>query len=415
MIDRPQILKALTRGLDRSRVVVLTGLRQCGKTTLARQLLDPDSVSYFDLEDPASLSRLDEPMTALRPLLGDPGDRPDRHTASLISSNTFALLGQAPVLGRAFLPSDEQPGAAPVAILRYRFWERRFGSDPGIVGRTVLVDGTPTTVVGVMPKGLSFPENLDLWLPLIPDPDLLDRKTGLWFAFGRLASGASEDVARAEMEAIGRRLAAAYPLTNAGVVPVVHTFDDFSIGPNAKAIYGALLGGVGIVLLIACGNLASLMLGRAVGRSGETAVLTSLGAGPRRIVRQSVIESLIVSSLGGALGWLIAQWSLRFYEAQAVPSGRFIIGTWFDDVLDFGMDYRGLAYLCAMSLLAAALSGLVPALRVAGLAGGTTLSGVGRGTSAGARERRFSSLLMMGHERERRLLQSHGGTRRHRA
>jgi putative ABC transport system permease protein len=230
----------------------------------------------------------------------------------------------------------------------------------------------------------------------VPTPSLLNRTAGLWLAFGRLADGVSIERARVEMDTIGRRLAAAYPLTNEGVAPVVHTFDDFFIGPNAKAIYGALLGAAGFVLLIACANLANLLLGRAVGRAREIAVRVALGAARSRIMRQLVIESLTLSTAGGALGWLIAKWSVRLYEAAAVPSGQFTGASWFDHVLDFGLDDRGLIYLVVISFATGVVFGLAPAVRLSVLAEGATMKDGGRGATAGADARRLSMLLVMG-------------------
>ena len=244
-----------------------------------------------------------------------------------------------PILGRDFAAADETPGAAPVMILSYGLWERRYGKDPGIIGQTVrinstpaswgavdLLSSTPTTVIGVMPPGFDFPlHRVDLWLPLVPTagllfPDLHDRQSRrFWFAFGRLADGVTLQSARAEMESIGRRLERTYPLTNRGVIPSVKNFHEFWIGPNAVALYASMWAAVAFVLLIACANLANLMLARAIGRSREMSVRIALGAGRWRIVRQLLIESVMLSIAGGVVGWLIAGWSVRTYNLLASP------------------------------------------------------------------------------------------------
>jgi predicted lysophospholipase L1 biosynthesis ABC-type transport system permease subunit len=161
---------------------------------------------------------------------------------------------------------------------------------------------------------------VDLWLPLVPTaglrfPDLHDRQSRrFWFAFGRLADGVTPQSARAEMESIGRQLEHAYPLTNRGIVPTVKNFHQFWLGPNAVALYASMWAAVAFVLLIACANIANLMLARAIGRSREMAVCIALGAGRWRIMRQLLIESLMLSTLGGAFGWLIATWSVRTHR-----------------------------------------------------------------------------------------------------
>jgi putative ABC transport system permease protein len=249
-------------------------------------------------------------------ILSDGTGAPERYEATDVTSDTFKLVGQRPILGRNFAPSDEVPGAAPVVILSDGFWKRRCAKDPAIIGRSVRINGAPTTVIGVMPAGFSFPQKLDVWIPLVPTPEYLQRDNrGTWFVFGRLAEGATIESARAEMETIGRRLAAAYPLTNRDYAsPVVRDFNGFFIGSDENLIYAAMWGAVGFVLLIACPNLANLLLARALSRSREISIRVALGAGRWRIVRQLLIESVLLSILDGVLGWWIAKWGVRFYE-----------------------------------------------------------------------------------------------------
>ena len=189
---------------------------------------------------------------------------------------------------------------------------RRYHSDPGIIGQTIRIDDKPTTVIGVMPAGFDFPHHrVDLWVPLVPTPARQQRQTRkLWFAFGRLTDGATIASARAEMDAIGRRLEAAYPLTNRAVHPRVANFSEFFVGPNAATIYGSMWAAVGFVLLIACANLANLLLARAIGRSREIAIRIALGAGRWRIIRQLLIESVMLSAAGGLFGWVLTSWGV---------------------------------------------------------------------------------------------------------
>ncbi|HWF85619.1 MAG TPA: ABC transporter permease, partial [Vicinamibacterales bacterium] len=281
----------------------------------------------------------------LRLRLHDRYRGPETYDGTQLSANAFRVLGRRPVLGRDFAAADEIPGAAPVTILSYSLWERRFSKDPGIIGQTVRIDEAPSTVIGVMPADFDFPHHrVDLWVPFVPTPNLLQRQTRvLWFAFGRLADGATITSARAEMEAIGRRLEAAYPLTNRGIHPRVMNFHEFVLGPNAVTIYGSMWAAVGFVLLIACANLANLLLARAIGRSREIAVRIALGAGRWRITRQLLIESVTLSAVGGVLGWLLTRWCVRANELVAEPPGGY-------DQWTYAMDYRVFAYVVGMSI-----------------------------------------------------------------
>jgi len=352
-------------------------------------------VSYPDFEDWRAQAKSFEGLAIVHGVqvtLSDKGGFPEYRYATEVSADTFRLIGQRPMIGRDFTNSDEIPGAAPVAILNYSFWESRFGKDPSIVGRTVRINGAPATVVGVMPPGFIFPQNQDLWVPLVPTPNVLKRANrDTWFVFGRMADGVTIESARAEMETIGRRLEQAYPLTNKGFPPVVRDFAGFYIGPNASVIYGSLWGAVGFVLLIACANLANLMLARALGRSREISVRMALGAGRWRVVRQLLIESLMLSALGGFFGWWIAKWGVRAWELASRSRGY----SWFDHVLDYTLDYRVLVYLIAVSAGAALLFGLAPALRLSKLDVNATLKDGGRGSTGGAHGNRLSALLVM--------------------
>jgi putative ABC transport system permease protein len=364
---------------------------------------DETGVSWPDFEDWRAQAKSFEGMAVVHGvgiILSDKNGFPERYDATQISANTFSLIGQKPMIGRDFAPSDEIPGAAPVAILSYGFWERRFGKDPAIVGQTLRVTGisgngistpgAPTTVVGVMAPGFSFPQNQDLWLALAPTPDLQKREArDLWFVFGRMVDGITIASARAELETIGKRQAIAYPVTNRGFLPIPQTFQQFIIGPNAALIYGSMWGAVSFVLLIACANLANLMLARAIGRSREISVRIALGAGRRRIVRQLLIESTILSAMGGIFGWWIAKWGVRTWALAAFPDWE---RPWFD----FTMDYRVLGYLIAISIGTGLLFGLAPALRLSKLGVNAALKDGGRGATGGIRGKHLSGLLVMG-------------------
>ncbi len=294
---------------------------------------------------------------------------PETFYTTEITANTFSVVGLKPFIGRDFTHADEVPGASPVAILRYGFWERRYGEDPSILGKTVRVNGVPTTVIGVMPRGFSFPQNQDLWVPLVPTAEVMRRDNrNTWFAVGRLAEGVSEDAARAEMATIFGRLRDAHPETNNGPHQreTVYRFHEFFIGSNATTIYQALFGAVSFVLLIACANLANLLLARSMGRSREISLRLALGAGRWRIIRQLLVESLMIAAVGGLLGYGIAYWGAGIYAAVAngVGASDALNGTWFDNMFDYSIDYRVVAYLAAISVGTGLLFGLAPALKL---------------------------------------------------
>jgi putative ABC transport system permease protein len=354
------------------------------------------AVSYADFQDWKAQAKSFEGMAVVngvRISLSDHRGLPESFDATQVSADAFQLVGQRPILGRDFAIADETPGAAPVAILSYDFWEHRYGKDPAIVGQTIRINGDPTTIIGVMARGFSFPRRQDLWMPLVPTPDLLERDARyLWFAFGRLAPGVTIESARAEMEIIGRRLANTYPFTNQEFPPVVQNSAGHFVGPGATVLFESMLGAVGFVLLIACANLANLTLARAIGRSREISLRVALGAERWRIIRQLFMESMILSAAGGVVGLLIAQWGVRIYKLAAFapfPAGD---PPW----IDYVVDYRVLGYLVAISLGTGLLFGLTPALRLSRPNVNAMLKDGGRKATIGGRGKRLSAILVTG-------------------
>src|SRR5271170_4133738 len=350
-------------------------------------------ISYPDFEDYRDQVKAFQGMGithGVAVVFSDSTGFPENLSVTEVSADTFSLVGQRPIFGRDFTPSDETSGAAAVAILSYGFWERRYGKDPAIIGRPVRMNGTPTTFIGVMPQGFSFPQTVDLWVPLERTAKVLKRENrDTWFAFGRLRDGAAFETARAEVETIAKRIAVAYPRTNHDFRPVVDRFHQFFIGANASSIYGSMWGAVGFVLLIACANLANLLLARSVGRSREISVRIALGAGRWRIIRQLLVESLMLAGLGGALGWWIAKWGVRAYQLAMARKSSWLI-------LDYTMDHRVLAYLIAISIVTGLLFGVAPALLLSKLDVNSALKDGGRGATGGASTRHLSSLLVAG-------------------
>jgi putative ABC transport system permease protein len=283
------------------------------------------------------------------------GSAPATLFTTQMTANAFALVGVKPILGRDFLPSDQEPGAAPVVILRNDLWRSRFAARPNIIGATILLNGGPTVVIGVMPEDFSFPEDQMLWTPLVPTKEALDRKNFFArYAFGRLARGATRERATAEMATIGRQLASAYPSTNTSRLPLLNDFREFFVGDSSTKTYQAVWWSVGLVLLIASANVANLLLNRSMRRSREIAVRLALGAGRGGVVRSILLESLLLSLLAGVLGWWVAELCVRAYvSAQAgAPTGG----------LSYAADTQLLAYAVGLSMIAACLVGVPSAL-----------------------------------------------------
>ncbi|MGA3187910.1 MAG: ABC transporter permease [Bryobacteraceae bacterium] len=322
--------------------------------------------------------------------LSDHTTSPEGYHGAYISVNTFPLIGQKPIAGRDFVPSDEQPGAAPVAILSYKVWENRYGKDPSVIGRTVRLDEVPTTIIGVMPARMDFPREAEIWMPLVPNADFEKRQNRHFELYGHLAPGANIKTASAEVATVMQRLASAYPITNKDIGGRAIDYNEqFAGNENGiKIVFLAMLGAVGFVLLIACANVANLQLARAVSRMREISIRVALGAGRWRIVRQLLIESLMLSVAGGVIGWLLALWGIRAFDAQVAPTGK-------PPSLDFSMDLRAFLYLAAITIGTGLLFGLAPALRLSKLDVNTALKDGGRGSSGGGRGKYLSGLLVV--------------------
>ena len=349
-----------------------------------------NAVSYPDYQDWQSQARSFEHIALVRGVFttfsGD-GGAPTTYFTTQVTANAFTLLAVKPIIGRDFLPSDQHTGAAPVVMLRNDLWRSRFARSPSIIGTTVRLNGVPTTVIGVMPEGFSFPENQVLWTPLVPTETAQKRETFYArYAFGRLAQGATRESAAAEMKAIGHQLASAYPDTNSNRFPVLHDFREFFIGDNGTKTYQALWGAVGLVLLIACGNVANLLLNRSIRHSRDTAVRLALGAGRGQIVRVILFESVLLSGLAGILGWWIAQLCVRAYVLAQVSGVT--------AVLSYTVDAQLLGYAVVISIGSGVLVSLPASLWMTKAHINHTLKDNGRGAVGGRRTKRFTDLVI---------------------
>jgi putative ABC transport system permease protein len=317
------------------------------------------------------------------------GDVPEQIEGAGATADLFKVLGTQPLLGRALSREDERPNAR-VVVLSHSLWQRRFNADPKIVGQQVKFDGESTTVIGVMPKGFAFPledENPEFWVPLDPE-QVFNKERGANYlkVVARLKAGTTLEQGQAEMETIARRLEQEYPDKNTGKgIRLVSMHEDV-VGAVRPALL-VLLSAVGFVLLIACANVANLLLARASSRSREIAIRTALGASRARIIRQLLTESLLLSIAGGATGLLLALWGVDVLSA-AIPAD-------IPRVKDVGLDASVLAFTMGISLLTGILFGLAPALQASKPDFNEALKEGGRGSTEGLSRNRVRSLLVV--------------------
>jgi putative ABC transport system permease protein len=323
-----------------------------------------------------------------RPLNLTGTGEPERLTGAAVTGNYFQALGVQPALGRAFLLDNEKPGSDQVTVLSHRLWQKRFGGDPNIVDKTVTLDGKSFTVLGVMPPDFSFPNSAELWIPLNFDisPGMKQRKAHFLRPIGKLKAGVTLAQAQADMDAVSRRLEAQYPDTNTGWGLRLVSLREQLVG-NTRPMLFILFGAVGFVLLIACANVANLLLVRAAGRQKEIALRTALGAGRWRIVRQMITESVLLALVGGTLGALLPMWGVDLLvtlSAGSIPSTAHV-----------RIDATVLGFTLLISVLTGVLFGLAPALRTMRLNLSESLKEGGRGASEGGQRNRTRSVLVV--------------------
>ncbi len=364
-------------------IAILTLALGIGATTAIFSVLDavvlsplpypePDRLMYlwetnpqtdhFSVSDPNYIdwreaNRSFADMAAIRfatpSLVGD--GEPVRLTAAAVTASLFPVLGAKPALGRTFLPEEDRPGGATqVAVLSHALWRSRFGGDPGMVGRNLLLEGRSYTVIGVMPAGFAFPSWAELWIPLAPDAS--SDRTDKWLdVIARLKPGVTVEQARADLDAVARRIAERHPDSNRDWGVRIVSFGESIVGPQVTQTLLVLFSAVGLLLLMACVNVSNLLLARATVRGREMGLRSALGAGRARLIRQLLTESVLLAGCGALAGIAVAYGALRLLRAFA-PDGVPRL----DEV---SLDARVLVFALFTALVTGLLFGLAPALQ----------------------------------------------------
>jgi len=314
-------------------------------------------------------------------------EKPERYDGAYVTANTFRILGAKPALGRTFREGEDAPGSPAVVVLGHSVWRDRFKSDPGVLGKTIRVNAEQAEIIGVMPEGFGFPANEELWIPFREAPAAKRGEGASLSVFGKLREGVTLDAANVELAGIARRLQAAYPESNKDIGAHVQKFTDTMIGDEPRALLLTMLGAVFMVLLIACANVANLLLSQAAMRAKEVGIRTALGASRARIMMQFLTEPLALAFVGAVIGVGLAWIGVgMFSDAVAATNPP----AW----LVFKVDGPILLFVLVITVLATLLSGVLPAIRASGANVQDVLKDESRGSSS-FRGGRVSKVLVV--------------------
>lgn len=315
-------------------------------------------------------------------------EKAERFTGSWISADLFTATGVRPMLGRGFRAGEDAPGGDHVAVISYRMWKDRYGGNAATIGSVIRVNGQPYSVVGVMPEGYDFPNDNQIWLPAqIPAPGGERGQGTNYVLIGRLAPGATLDKANAEFATISSRLAAEYKTVDGGWTTNVRSFLDANIGSQAKGLLYTMMGAVFFVLLIACANVANLLIDRAAHRSKEVGIRTALGASRSDVIRQYLVEALVLSAVATVFGVLLARWGVALFRQATIDSD-------IPSYIQIKMFPPVLLFSAGVALLSTLLAGSLPAIQSARADINAILKDESRGASS-FRVGRLSRMLVV--------------------
>ena len=318
-------------------------------------------LSYLDMRD-INLSP-NSPFSTVAASAGrsltvsDRTGEPERYPGAAVSWDLFPMLGTQPIVGQGFTAEHDRPGAEGVVLLSHDLWTRRYQSDPNVIGRSILINAKPHTVLGVMPPGFRFPNQQRLWIPLTPAVANDPRSFRGLFAFGRLKPGVTMEQSRQQLDAIFGQIAGESPATTEGWTSRVRTLHESFLPPDVPLVIGIMMGSVTLVLIVACSNVANLLVARATGRRREISVRAALGAGRGRIIRQLLTESVVLSLLSLPLGLALAEVGTRLISGGMPPDAVPYYVKW-------QIDWRSVTYSVIVAITTAVIFGLFPALQV---------------------------------------------------
>jgi putative ABC transport system permease protein len=369
---------------DADRIVVLHSVNQ-------RAGVRRGGISYQDFKDFRDQATTVESIAAfgMRSLtISDGTADPERFSGATITWNLFELLGTPPALGRNFVPDDDRPGAEPVVILSHEVWATRYASDRAVIGRAISLNGKPHTVIGVMPPRFAFPETQRLWVTLAPYGEKNARDLRDLQVFAKRRAETTIDRLGSDVTAIAARLADAYPAQNRDVGVAPYPLSDWMLPDEPKLIIMSMMGAVTLVLLIACANVANLLLARASVRHREISIRSALGAGRVRIVRQLLTEAVLIGLLSAPLGVVVAWGGLQVLNAAIPPDEIPYFITW-------DLDARSLSYTIGVSMLTGIIFGAAPAFQATGASLQESLREGGRGSAGERRGWLRNSLVVL--------------------